>query len=149
MPRQDTRLEAEGAEFLVLGQLLTLGIPTYEAYANFPGYDLVATSRDGAHAARIQVKSRWATDAPHFLIKSFDCDFVVLVRLNRGDRSSTSATHVLEVEEPEYYVLTRDQAKSLVVDQGTGWDKIRWREKEFGNYRRKWAAIQEFLGFPQ
>jgi hypothetical protein len=30
MPRQDTTLEAEGAEFLVLGNLLIEGIPAYK-----------------------------------------------------------------------------------------------------------------------
>jgi hypothetical protein len=30
MPRQNTRLESEGAEFLVLGQLSIAGIPTYK-----------------------------------------------------------------------------------------------------------------------
>ncbi len=33
MPRQDTTLELEGAEFLVLGQLLIQGIPAH------PGHD--------------------------------------------------------------------------------------------------------------
>ena len=35
MPRQDTTLESEGAEFLVLGQLLIEGIPAYEAYDGY------------------------------------------------------------------------------------------------------------------
>lgn len=43
MPRLDTRLEAEGAEFLVLGQLLLQRIASYKTYTNMPGYDLVAT----------------------------------------------------------------------------------------------------------
>lgn len=30
MPRMDTRLESEGAEFLVLGNLLIQGIATYK-----------------------------------------------------------------------------------------------------------------------
>lgn len=42
MPRLDTRLESEGAEFLVLGQLLIARIPTYKTYTNMPGWDLVA-----------------------------------------------------------------------------------------------------------
>jgi hypothetical protein len=40
--RQNTRLESEGAEFLVLGNLLADGISCYKAYVNFPGYDLFA-----------------------------------------------------------------------------------------------------------
>jgi hypothetical protein len=64
MSRLDTKLESEGAEFLVLGQLLVARIPTYKTYTNMPGYDLVATNPDTNRAARIQVKSRWRTGAP-------------------------------------------------------------------------------------
>jgi hypothetical protein len=59
--RQDTKLESEGAEFLVLGNLLIDGISTYKSYINFPGYDLTAINPDTKKIARIQVKSRWAT----------------------------------------------------------------------------------------
>ena len=46
MPRQDTKLESEGGEFLVLCQFLIEGIPAYKTYTNMPGYDLVATWPD-------------------------------------------------------------------------------------------------------
>lgn len=86
MPRQNTKLESEGAEFLVLGQLLTIGIPSYKAYTKMAGYDIVATNPDQNTSARIQVKSRWRTGAEGFIIKRFDCDFVVVVLLNRGSK---------------------------------------------------------------
>lgn len=85
--RQDTKLEAEGAEFLVLGMLLIEGIACYKAYTNFVGYDLVAIDPESGRSARIQVKSRWATDYDRsFPIRNFDCEFVVLAALNRGFR---------------------------------------------------------------
>jgi hypothetical protein len=85
MARQDTKLETEGAEFLVLGQLLIEVISVYDAYINLRGYDLVATWPEMNRVARIQVKEPMGATAPHFLIKNVDeCDFVVLVRLNRG-----------------------------------------------------------------
>ncbi|MDX8450799.1 group I intron-associated PD-(D/E)XK endonuclease [Mesorhizobium captivum] len=85
--RQNTKLEAEGAEFLVLGMLLIEGIQCFKAYTNFAGYDLVAVDSSGERSARIQVKSRWATDYDRsFPIKNFNCDFVVLAALNRGYR---------------------------------------------------------------
>jgi hypothetical protein len=34
----------------------------YNAYTNYPGYDLLAVSKDAQRTCRIQVKSRWATD---------------------------------------------------------------------------------------
>lgn len=87
MARQNTKLESEGAEFMVLGQLLIEGIQCFKAYTNFAGYDLVAVYPETGKNARIQVKSRWATDYDRsFPIKNFGCDFVVLVALNRGYR---------------------------------------------------------------
>ena len=86
MPRLDTRLESEGAEFLVLGQLLLSKIPSYKTYTNMPGYDLVATNPESSTSAKIQVKSRWRTGANGFPIKNFDCDFIVVVLLNRGSK---------------------------------------------------------------
>ena len=52
--RRNTKLEAEGAEFLVLGNLLLNQISTFKAYTNFPGYDLIATNAESNTAARVQ-----------------------------------------------------------------------------------------------
>ena len=50
-----------------------------------PGYDLIAINTETKKQCRIQVKSRWATNANNgFSLKNTDCDFVVFVRLNRG-----------------------------------------------------------------
>jgi hypothetical protein len=108
MGRQDTRLESEGAEFLVLGNLLIEGIASYKTYTNMPGYDLIATNPDQNRAARIQVKSRWKTRAEGFIIKNFDCDFVVVVKLNRGSKDGRQ-----KVLAPEYFVLPSELARSL------------------------------------
>ena len=53
MARLDTRLEAEGAEFLALGQLLLHKIASYKTYTNMPGYDLVATNPESNKSAII------------------------------------------------------------------------------------------------
>jgi hypothetical protein len=82
-------LESEGAEFLVLGQLLIDGIDAYKSYKNYPGYDVVAVSPENDRTAKIQVKSRWQTDANGFLIRNLECDFVVFARLNRGNKKKT------------------------------------------------------------
>lgn len=44
MPRLNTQLQATGAEFLVLGNLLIQGIQAYKAYTNNPGYDVIAVN---------------------------------------------------------------------------------------------------------
>src|SRR5690349_2672998 len=99
MPRLNTRLESEGAEFLVLGNLLLERIPTYKTYTNMPGYDLVATNPERNRSAKIQAKSRWSTNAPGFPIRNLDCDFVVFCRLNRGNKVGTG-----KVLPPQYFV---------------------------------------------
>ena len=119
MARQDTKLESEGAEFLVLGQLLIEGITAYKMYIKQRGYDLVAIWPETNRVARIQVKSRWATTAPHFLIKNVDdCDFIILVRLKRGKLAWAPEKTKLLPEDPEYYVLTAKEAKNRLARQG-------------------------------
>ena len=127
--QQNTRLESEGAEFLVLGQLLIRRISTYKAYMNMPGYDLVATHPENNTSARIQVKSRWETGAREFIIKNYDCDFVVFVRLNRGKKDGTGEVHA-----PEYFVFPVAVVKDVPTDT-IGQLKID-RIKNLENYLR-------------
>ena len=142
MPRQDTKLESEGAEFLVLGQLLMHRIASYKTYTNMPGYDIVATHPELNTSARIQVKSRWRTGAPGFIIKNFDCDFVVIVKLNRGNKAGTA-----KVFEPEYYVLPCDVLKS--VPRTEGWGKVMFKAiPNFESYCERWVTIASFLETP-
>ena len=42
---RNTRLESEGAEFLVLGQLLLRGIPAYKTCTNMAGYEPFGANR--------------------------------------------------------------------------------------------------------
>lgn len=100
MGYKNTKLEAEGAEFLVLGNLLINGVATYKTYTNMPGYDLVATNPELNTSAKIQVKSRWTRKATGFLISRFDCDFVVFVRLNLDGVKSESAGDIVD-----YYIF--------------------------------------------
>jgi hypothetical protein len=139
MKRQDTRLESEGAEFLVLGNLLIEGIPAYKTYTNMAGYDLVATNPERRTIARIQVKSRWATRAAGFLIKNIDCDFVVIAKLNRGSKDGKAA-----VLPPQYYILPVDVIRD--VPRTKGWGKILFRDiKNLEFYLNKWSLIRVFL----
>ncbi len=138
MPRQNTKLESEGAEFLVLGQLLIQGVPTYKTYTNMPGYDLVAMNPERNRVARVQVKSRRRTKAEGFIINNFNCDFVVIVRLNRGSKDG-----LLEVRLPEYFIFPVDIAEGL--PQG-GWGKIAFSKiPSLESYRENWSLIRTFL----
>ncbi len=101
----DTKLKSEGAEFLLLGNLLIQGIPTYKTYTNMPGSDLVATNPDKNSSERIQIKCRYQTNWDGFIINNMDTDFVVLVTLNRGIPNRKKCPEKIEVQEPNFYVL--------------------------------------------
>ena len=140
MPRLDTRLEAEGAEFLVLGQLLLHKIASYKTYTNMPGYDLVATNPESNKSAMVQVKSRWRTGAGGFPIKNFGCDFVVVVLLNRGSKDGKK-----EVMPPRYYVFPVGVIES--APRSKDWGKVNLKDiPNYEAYEEKWHLISEFLG---
>ena len=139
MGRQNTQLESEGAEFLVLGQLLIQGIPSYKTYTNMPGYDLVATNPENNKAARIQVKSRWKTKAEGFIIKNFDSDFVIIVKLNRGSKDGTA-----EILPPEYFVMSAEVTRTL--PRTSGWNKVSFSKiPKLELHRENWDLIRNFL----
>ena len=142
--RKDTSLEAEGAEFLVLGHLLLNRISAFKAYVNFPGYDLIATDAENNTSARIQVKSRYRTDWDGFIIKNFDCDFVVLVTSNRG-YSKPRKNGDSGIKEPEFYVMPVSYVQQ-VRDPSNSWGKItKGRLSEIIQYQDKWNLISDFL----
>jgi hypothetical protein len=139
VPWQNTKLESEGAEFLVLGHLLMHQIPAYKAYTNTAGYDLVATNPAKKSAARIQVKSRWRTGAPGFIIKNFDCEFVIVVKLNRGNKDGSG-----EVLAPEYYVFPAKVLRK--VPRSLPWGRIEFKTvPKLERFKENWDSIREFL----
>lgn len=144
-PRRNTRLESEGAEFLVLGQLLIAGIEAHKAYTRYPGYDLIAANADKNRTCRIQVKSRWATDYDgSFLIKNFGCDFVVHVALNRG-YSFRRRGQDGGLQPPAFWVLPVDDVKEA-QSPGSTWGKVFVRHiPDHDEYRDAWGLIRAFL----
>jgi hypothetical protein len=144
--KQDTKLESEGAEFLVLGLLLVEGVSTYKAYINFPGYDLTAINPNTKKVARIQVKSRWATDYDtSFPLKNLDCDFVVHVALNRGYRFGKKNNEKDNgVKPPIFYVFPVDVIAKARNEKG--WNKVQIKRVEnLDKYIDNWTLIKEYL----
>lgn len=142
--RKDTKLESEGAEFLVLGRLLLEKITAFKTYTNFPGYDLIATSADNNTSARIQVKSRYQTNWDGFIINNFDCEFVVFVTLNRG-YSKLRKNGDTGIKEPEFYILPISYVME-VRDPDNDWGKIvKSRLIDLDKYQDQWGLIQGFL----
>jgi hypothetical protein len=140
--RKNTRLESEGAEFLVLGNLLIQGIPTYKTYTNMPGYDLVATNPEKNKSVKIQVKSRYQTNWDGFIIKNLDTDFVVLVTLNRGIPGSSKMRIGIDIKEPDFYIFPIEYVLEI-RDKENSWGKItKARMIEFEHYRNKWDLIE-------
>jgi hypothetical protein len=143
-PRKDTKLESEGAEFLVLGYLLLNKISTFKAYVNFPGYDLIAVNAESNTSARIQVKSRYHTNWDGFIINNFDCDFVVLATLNRG-YSKRKKSNESGITDPEFYIMPVSYVLE-VRDPDNKWGKIvRKRLADIEQYKDRWDLIAEYL----
>ena len=145
--RQDTKLESEGAEFLVLGNLLLAGINAFKAYVNFRGYDLVAFNAVTKRQVRIQVKSRWATNYDRsFPIKYFGCEFVVHVALNRGFRFGKQAkAEDSGVRDPVYYVFPVDGVQKA-QNHSDKWGKVTISSiPDVEHYRNNWKLITEYL----
>tara|TARA_R110002020_G_scaffold409529_1_gene619241 strand:+ start:217 stop:663 length:447 start_codon:yes stop_codon:yes gene_type:complete len=142
--RRDTRLESEGAEFLVLGNLLLNQIPSYKTYTNMPGYDLVATNPDKNLSVKIQVKSRYQTDWDGFIIKNFDSDFVVFVTLNRG-YSKARKSGEDGVSDPDYYIFPIEYIQTA-INVKSKWGKIpRSNLINRDDYMDNWNLIKDKL----
>jgi hypothetical protein len=141
--REDTKLEAEGAEFLVLGNLLLNKITAFKAYHNFPGFDLIATNPHSKKSIRIQVKSRFQTDYDNsIIIKNFDCDFVIHVALNRGYRYSKKKNSDPGIKDPEYYIFPVKIIKEI---ESNGDKKNLNKILDKIKYKDNWSLIQKAL----
>ena len=142
--RLDTKLEAEAAEFLVLGHLLLNKISAFKAYVNFPGYDLIATDADKNSSARLQVKSRYRTDWDGFIINNFKCEFVIFVTLNRG-YGTPKKNGESGIMPPDFYILPIAWVES-VRDPANKWGKIiKKRLAGIAEYKDRWDLISGYL----
>jgi len=142
--RRNTRLESEGAEFLVVGWLLINGIESHKTYSKMPGYDLIAVNAENSRSSRIQVKSRFQTGVGHFIIKNFDSDFVVIARLNRGYAKPRKSGDT-GVKDPEMYVVPTEVVRAA-QDPSDSWHKVSFSKiPDFKSYLNNWELIREFL----
>ncbi len=132
--RQDTKLPAQGAEFLVLGHLLVEGLHAYLMYRNMPGFDVLVVNPDKGLQARVSVKSRWRARADGFIIRNFDSDFVIVVKLNKG---------ALEPRSPEFFVIPTNELRRL---KSSGWGKLNFNAiPAFNSYLNAWNRIRDFI----
>ncbi|QED23612.1 hypothetical protein [Candidatus Deianiraea vastatrix] len=143
--RQNTKCESEGSEFLVLGNLMIRGIWAYKTYTNMPGYDLIAINPISQKQCKIQVKSRWATNANYaFPLKNLECDFVVFCRLNRGAGPSFKNRRHTAIKDPQYWVVPIENAKTTVKTGKFSNCKIN-KIENIDSFQNNWQLINDFL----
>ena len=122
------------------------GLQAFRAYANQAGYDLLVVNPQTRRSVKVQVKSRVAVDSGAFRIKSFDFDFVVFVRLNRGTKVSRKAGQRENVLAPEFYIVPKEAVVSVGDEQVAripkGWLKSQPR------FLENWDSIKDALADP-
>jgi predicted CoA-binding protein len=141
--RLNTQLEADGAEHLVLGHLLIQGMECFKAVTNQPGYDIIAINPLTQKAAKIQVKSRWATNraGKSLSFRKMDFDFLVHVGLNRGERRK-GVTDTSFLRDPDYHIIPVEIVKSVLTPSGkVTMSKI----PDINQYKDKWIQISNFI----
>ncbi|HTM65418.1 MAG TPA: hypothetical protein VL093_03810 [Flavipsychrobacter sp.] len=142
--RLDTQLEAAGAEFLVLGNLLIEKIASFKSYHNFKGYDIISTNPELNTSARIQVKSRYQTGWNGFIINNFDCDFVVLVALNRGYKKQKKNGES-GIKSPDCYVFPISYIRNLEKERSQFGKISKSKLSDLDSYKNRWDLIATFL----
>ena len=142
-----------GAEHLVMGYLMRRNILAYKAPPNNEGYDIICIHPDPRHEprqgqrsqVRVQVKSRFATDATHFTVKdeSLDAfDFAVFVCLNIG-RFYGKYDGTSGEEAPEFYTVPRDEVREWL--KASNWSYVYLNSE----LRKRFEKYKNETGFEQ
>ncbi len=128
---------SEGAEHLVMGNLMKRNILTYKAPPMNEGYDLICIHPDPkiiqisegiASQVRVQVKSRYASDADRSFPVNEDkldsFDFLIVVFLNIGNYFKGDKNGDNGYGQTEFYTLSRDFIKRH-HNRNSSWQKVR------------------------
>jgi hypothetical protein len=147
--RFDSTLQSEGAEFLVVGQLLVQGVHAYKAYTRNALFDVIATHPENGKSVTIQVKSRLEKSASGFPLKPSKIrhpHFVVFVKLNREKRDSTWCRHSVKDRHIEFYIIPWDHIPEK-REQNDVFSKVFLRDLPNGkdSYLNRWDMIFEKL----
>ena len=145
-------LTPDGAEFLVLGNLLVRGIYAYKNYVNTPDFDVVAFNPDNnKKIARIEVKSRQRKDAKIYQIRDFKSDFVVFVQLNKYTRTKKKKILTESENNINFIIIPTKIVKSLRKRKTPNqWGRFRVNIGNLSSYKRYendlgWNKIKKFL----
>ena len=141
------------AEYLVMGHLLRRNILTYKAPQNTEGYDLICLNTDNKKQARIQVKSRYATDSDKAVPikeKTFEhFEFLTVVFLNIGNfyrKQNRSSSPTL----PEFYTLPRDFVANHHKKFDSGFQKFETKKLNIEHFKNAlgFELIAKYLKIP-
>lgn len=137
-----TKLQSDGAEFLVLGHLLVRGLEAHKTYTGTRGHDIVVVQ--AGRACRVQVKARtWVDGDKGFPIKNFESEFVVNVRLNRG-YEATDKLKAKAGKEIEFFVMPTEVVRAATVSGS--WSKcMLTRIENVQQYANAWHLIEAHL----
>ena len=145
-------LTPDGAEFLVLGNLLVRGIYAYKNYVNTPDFDVLAFNPDNnKKIARIEVKSSQRKDAKIYQIRDFKSDFVVFVQLNKYTRSKKKKRLTESENNINFIIIPTKIVKSLRKRKTANtWGRFRINIGDLSSFKRYendlgWYRIKKFL----
>ncbi len=154
---------AAGAEYLVMGNLMRRNILTYKAPPGNEGYDLICIHPDPRHRpqpgelpqVRVQVKSRYGTQAREFPVKevSIDAfDFLIATFLNIDNFGSGHDGSTGE-RAPEFFTLPSDFIQKHHHRSG-GWERVSLRgieQDQLAFYKDEagFELIASALGIPR
>jgi hypothetical protein len=133
------------AEYLVMGHLLRRNVLTYKAPPNNEGYDLICIHPDprkSGRQARVQVKSRMATDSDRGFpvkAKSFDAfDFLVVAFLNVGYylKKAGRSRARSGAQPPEFYTFPPSFIREH-HDGRTSWEKVQTRGLDIERFKNE------------
>ena len=147
---EQRRLQAEGAEFLVLGQLLIRHINAAKAYTNFPDWDILAFNAQRNKQVRIQVKSRYASDSIGFILKSTNFEFLVVNHLNMGLRYTKGKRFTPESDIPQFWVIPQTAVLKAIKESPKNkygeWNlSLRMFPDKAKEFENAWHLISEAL----
>lgn len=80
-----------------------------------------------------------------FIIKNFNCDFVVLVTLNGGYPKSKESGD-LGVRYPDFYVMPVEYVLGARDPRITGEEIVKSRLKKIQRFQNRQDLIEDFLG---
>lgn len=141
--RINTQLEQEGAEHLVIGNLLRFKVQSFLCPKNFENYDLIAVNPSNKKMKKIQVKSRLTKTASSFPLDKVGSDFIVFVKLNCASRIKGELLYKYDTE-PEFYIFPTKLCEEY-REKG-GWHKVKVRDiPDYQSYKNKWKLISDNL----